>query len=196
MAGPLRWPGRLPARQLSALVLSAAASNPWDTGLGTYYTVLSHPLGQRFLIPLLTAWVPDRVVDQQIDAVFVPQTAPEGYHAHIGAGLTLRRVSMRANALHRRNLLREITAQAPRYGEIDVPVEILHGDADLTVPARRPFRTAVAADARRTLTRAAGRGPHAPPRRSRRGGGRHRPRRITRRDRPLSAHDCARARCA
>jgi pimeloyl-ACP methyl ester carboxylesterase len=116
-------------------VLSAAASNPWDTGLGTYYTVLSHPLGQRFLIPLLTAWVPDRVVDQQIDAVFVPQAAPEGYHAHIGAGLTLRRVSMRANALHRRNLLREITAQAPRYGEIAVPVEILHGDADLTVPA-------------------------------------------------------------
>jgi pimeloyl-ACP methyl ester carboxylesterase len=96
--------------QLSALVLSAAASNPWDTGLGTYYTVLSHPLGQRFLIPLLTAWVPDRVVDQQIDAVFLPQMAPEGYHTHIGAGLTLRRVSMRANALHRRNLLREIQA--------------------------------------------------------------------------------------
>ena len=119
---------------VSALVLSAAASNPWDTGLGTYYTVLSHPLGQRFLIPLLTAWVPDRVVDEQIDAVFVPQSAPPGYHAHIGAGLTLRRVSMRANALHRRNLLREIRAQAPRYGEIDLPVEILHGDADLTVP--------------------------------------------------------------
>jgi pimeloyl-ACP methyl ester carboxylesterase len=120
--------------QISALVLSAAASNPWDTGLGTYYTVLSHPLGQRFLIPLLTAWVPDRVVDQQIDAVFVPQTAPEGYHDHIGAGLTLRRVSMRANALHRRNLLRDIEVQAPRYGEIATPVEILHGDADLTVP--------------------------------------------------------------
>jgi pimeloyl-ACP methyl ester carboxylesterase len=61
---------------VSALVLSAAASNPWDTGLGTYYTILSHPLGQRFLIPLLTAWVPDRVVDEQIDAVFAPQVAP------------------------------------------------------------------------------------------------------------------------
>jgi pimeloyl-ACP methyl ester carboxylesterase len=60
--------------------------------------------------------------------------APEGYHTHIGAGLTLRRVSMRANALHRRNLLREIRRQAPRYGEIAVPVEILHGDADDTVP--------------------------------------------------------------
>jgi pimeloyl-ACP methyl ester carboxylesterase len=119
---------------LSALVLSAAASNPWDTGLGLYYTVLSHPLGQRVLIPLITAWVPERVVDGQIDAVFEPQAAPEGYHAHIGSGLTLRRVSMRANALHRRNLLAEIRRQSQRYGEIAVPVEILHGDADLIVP--------------------------------------------------------------
>ncbi|KPQ18460.1 MAG: putative hydrolases or acyltransferases (alpha/beta hydrolase superfamily) [Rhodobacteraceae bacterium HLUCCO18] len=129
----LAWALHRPER-LSALVVSAAASNPWDSGLGTYYTVLSHPLGQRVVIPFLTAWVPDRVVDAQIDAVFAPQTAPPGYHRHIGAGLTLRRVSMRANALHRRNLLAEIEAQAPRYGEIAVPVEILHGDADTTVP--------------------------------------------------------------
>jgi pimeloyl-ACP methyl ester carboxylesterase len=61
---------------VSALVLSAAASNPWDTGLGTYYTVLSHPLGQRFLIPLLTAWVPDRVVDRADRRSVPPQVAP------------------------------------------------------------------------------------------------------------------------
>ncbi|MDG4648852.1 alpha/beta hydrolase [Roseibacterium sp. SDUM158017] len=119
---------------LSALVLSAAASNTWDTGLGTYYSVLSHPLGQKLVIPLITAWVPDRVVSQQIDAVFLPQAPPQGYDARIGAGLTLRRVSMRANALHRAGLLDEIRAQVPRYGEIAVPVEILHGDADTTVP--------------------------------------------------------------
>ena len=129
----LAWAVHRPS-EISALVLSAAASNPWTTGLGLYYTILSHPLGQRLVIPVLTAWVPDRVVDDAIAAVFVPQPVPPGYAAHIGAGLTLRRVSMRANALHRANLLAEITAQAPRYGEIDVPVEILHGDVDSTVP--------------------------------------------------------------
>ncbi len=118
---------------LSALVLAAAASNPWSTGLGPYYTVISHPLGQRVAVPLLTAWVPDRVVDNQIDSVFEPQSAPPGYHAHIGAGLTLRRVSMRANALQRANLLTEIEAQVPDYAAIGVPVEMLHGDADTTV---------------------------------------------------------------
>lgn len=129
----LAWAVHRP-ESLAALVVSAAASNPWDTGLGTYYTILSHPLGQRFVVPLLTAWVPEGVVDRQIDSIFLPQEPPKGYHAHIGAGLTLRRVSMRANALHRANLLEEIRAQAPRYGEIEVPVEILHGDADTTVP--------------------------------------------------------------
>jgi hypothetical protein len=146
MAAPWRWPGRCTGpTTISALVLSAAASNPWDTGLGTYYTVLSHPLGQRFLIPLLTAWVPDRVVDRQIDAVFEPQTAPEGYHTHIGAGLTLRRVSMRANALHRRNLLGEIRRQAPRYGEIDRAGGDPARRCRRHRAARHPFRAAVAA---------------------------------------------------
>jgi pimeloyl-ACP methyl ester carboxylesterase len=128
----LAWAVNRP-EDVSALVLAAAASNPWSTGLGTYYSVISHPLGQRFVVPLLTAWVPDRVVDDQIDSIFAPQEAPQGYHSHIGAGLTLRRVSMRANALQRANLLPEIEAQVPDYGGIDVPVEILHGDADTTV---------------------------------------------------------------
>jgi pimeloyl-ACP methyl ester carboxylesterase len=147
---------------LSALVLSAAASNPWETGLGLYYTILSHPLGQRFVIPLLTAWVPDRVVDQQIDQVFLPQSPPEGYHEHIGAGLTLRRVSMRANALHRANLLGEIRRQSARYGEIAVPVEILHGDADTTVPLRvhsEPLSRQIA-QARLTVLPGVGHMPH------------------------------------
>jgi pimeloyl-ACP methyl ester carboxylesterase len=137
---PFLWRGRRtglgaqPARQR----LGARALGGGVEPLGHGARHLLHgpvpPAGPTVLIPLLTAWVPDRVVDRQIDAVFVPQTAPEGYHTHIGAGLTLRRVSMRANALHRRNLLGEITRQAPRYGEIDLPVEILHGDADDTVP--------------------------------------------------------------
>jgi pimeloyl-ACP methyl ester carboxylesterase len=52
---------------------------------------------------------------------------------HIGAALTLRRHSLRANALQRANLLHEIEALHQRYPEIDMPVEILHGTADTTV---------------------------------------------------------------
>ncbi|WP_299789178.1 alpha/beta hydrolase [uncultured Marivita sp.] len=118
---------------LSALVLTAAASNPWDTGLSTFYQVTSSDLGSATVVPAITAFTPSSIVEDAIDGVFRPQSAPEGYGDYIGAPLTLRRVSMRANAMQRANLLGEIEELHTRYGEIDVPTEIIHGDADTTV---------------------------------------------------------------
>lgn len=129
----LAWAVHAP-EHLAGLTLVSAASNPWSTGLGTYYTVLSSWWGQRFVIPLLTAFVPPRVVDNTINEVFLPETPPEGYHDYIGAGLTLRRPAIRANALQRAALLDGILAQQPRYGNITQPVEIIHGSGDTTVP--------------------------------------------------------------
>jgi len=129
----LAWASYAP-QTLSGLTLVAAASNPWSTGLGAYYSVLSSWWGQRFVIPLLTAFVQTRMVNDTIDEVFLPDATPQGYHRYIGAGLTLRRGAMRANALQRAALLNDILAQVPLYGEIELPVEIIHGNADTTVP--------------------------------------------------------------
>ncbi|MEQ9259918.1 MAG: alpha/beta hydrolase [Roseovarius sp.] len=128
----LAWAVHYPER-LSALLPLSAASHPWDTGLSTYYKVLSHPLAGRVVILMITAFVPDSVVEQQVESVFKPDPVPEGYIAYFGPGLTLRRHSLRANALQRANLLDEIEALSPLYPEISVPTEILHGDADTTV---------------------------------------------------------------
>jgi len=128
----LAWATRHP-EDLSALVLLAAASNPWPGPLSLYYRVLSHPVGQVVAAPLLTAWVPDHVVTDTIAQVFAPQATPEGYADYIGAGLTLRRVSLRENALQRASILEEVEQMVPDYGTIDVPTEILHGTADTTV---------------------------------------------------------------
>lgn len=118
---------------LSALVLLAAASNPWTTDLSLFYKITSNDLGSATVVPALTAFVPTPVVDNAIESVFAPQKEPEGYAEYIGAPLTLRRDTMRANAMQRANLLDEIQALYPRYGAITVPTEILHGDADTTV---------------------------------------------------------------
>ncbi|SLN10395.1 2-hydroxy-6-oxononadienedioate/2-hydroxy-6-oxononatrienedioate hydrolase [Roseovarius gaetbuli] len=118
---------------ISGLVMLAGAAKPWESALSTYYKVLSHPLLGPLVIPFLTAFVDDSRVEQAVGEIFEPQTAPDGYLHHIGAGLTLRRHSLRANALQRANLLAEVTAIHHRYGEIDLPVEILHGTADTTV---------------------------------------------------------------
>jgi len=118
---------------LSALVLVSAASNPWDTGISTFYKVTSSDLGSATVVPAITAFTPNAIVADAIDGVFRPQSAPEEYADYIGVPLTLRRVSMRAIAMQRANLLDEIEALHLRYGSIDVPTEIIHGDADTTV---------------------------------------------------------------
>ncbi len=118
---------------IAALVTVAGAAKPWETGLSTYYRVLSHPVLGPLLIPFLTAFVRDERVEQAVGEIFAPQEPPEGYLEHIGAGLTLRRDSLRANALQRAGLLAEIEALHTRYDEITVPTEIVHGTVDTTV---------------------------------------------------------------
>lgn len=118
---------------LSALVPVAAASNPWTTPLDPFYRLTSSRLGSFLAVPMLTAFVTDDRVEQAMVGVFAPQPVPDGYIDHFGPGLTLRRVSLRANAAQRAQLLDQITKLQPRYGEISVPTEILHGTADTTV---------------------------------------------------------------
>lgn len=128
----LAWAVERP-ESLSALILVAAASNPWSSDLSLFYKVTSSDLGSALVVPVLTAFVPTPIVDSAIEGVFAPQNEPEGYADHIGAPLTLRRETLRANAMQRANLLDEITALHTRYGDIAVPTEIIHGDADTTV---------------------------------------------------------------
>lgn len=118
---------------LSALVALATPSLPWTSGLSTFYKTMSHPVLGPIAAPILTAWVSNERVTNEVESVFAPQAAPEGYAEHFGPGLTLRRASLRANALQRAGLLDQITALSQRYGEITVPTELVHGDADTTV---------------------------------------------------------------
>lgn len=128
----LAWAAQYPD-DVAALIPVAAASNPWATGLGWFYDVTSSAWGQALIVPPLTAFVPQSVVKSSVEAVFAPQEAPKGYSDFIGAPLTLRRVSLRANADQRANLLGEIEDLVPLYTQITAPTEILHGTADTTV---------------------------------------------------------------
>ncbi len=121
---------------LSALVTVSGVAYPWDTGLGLYYTVLASWPGRTFVIPLITAWISEAQIEGAIADVYAPLPMPEGYADHLGPRMIVRRDPLRANALQRRGLLDWVTAQAPRYGDISVPVEIVHGREDTTVAYR------------------------------------------------------------
>jgi pimeloyl-ACP methyl ester carboxylesterase len=128
----LAWAVHYPDR-VSALVPVASPSLPWTTPLDPFYRVTSSWLGSKLAVPMITAFVPDSRIDQTLQSIFAPQAVPDGYGAYVGVGLTLRRKTLRANADQRANILEEITALAPRYPEITLPVELVHGTADTTV---------------------------------------------------------------
>lgn len=131
----LCWATLMPDR-LSAVVPVSAVTHPWDTGLGAYYTLLSSALGQWAVIPMITAFVSEAKVHDEIDKTFRPQPAPAGYADHFGTDFTIRRAPLRRNALQRRQLLWQIEALSERYGGISVPIEMVHGDADPIVSHR------------------------------------------------------------
>lgn len=151
----LAWAAHYPD-DVAALIAVSAPSNPWDTGLSTFYKVTSSRWGQALIVPLITAFVPKSVVENAVEAVFAPQDAPPGYAAHLGAPLTLRRVSLRANADQRANLLGEIRELMPLYTDITAPTEIVHGTKDSTVGLEIHSAKLVNQIAGATLTRLPG----------------------------------------
>ena len=126
----MAWALNQPA---AGLVTIGSPSLPWQSPLPTLYKINSHSVLGPLATPLLCAWVPESYVKSVISEIFEPQSAPAGYAEYIGASLTLRRSALRANARQRATLLDEISALAPRWDELDLPFEMVHGDADTTV---------------------------------------------------------------
>ena len=119
---------------ISGLVVLAGASNPWQGGDPRFYQALSGRVTGPIMAAAISAWVPDQTVQDAVEGVFLPQAMPPGYDTHFGGDLGLNRARMQENARQRNGLLPHIEAMAPLYPAIDVPTEILHGDADITVP--------------------------------------------------------------
>ncbi|KEJ88394.1 alpha/beta fold hydrolase [Sulfitobacter donghicola] len=120
--------------ETGALVLLGAVSNPWPGSLGWPYTLGGTALGGALLVPAISAFVPKSYVNASVEAIFAPQKAPQGYAEMIGADLVLRRESLRANCQQVNSLRPHIVKMSKRYETLNLPVEILHGDADTIVP--------------------------------------------------------------
>ena len=136
----LAWGLDHPAR---ALTLLAPAAMRWKGGLGPLYAVNASAIGGTLAVPLLSALVPDDKLRQITEGIFAPDPMPDGYFAHVGAQLTLRRNSLRANARQVNGLKPHITAMQARYPEMTLPIEWVHGTADTIVPPEvhaHPFK--------------------------------------------------------
>jgi len=118
----------------AALVLVSAVSMPWPGELDPWYRLTASPFGRAVLVPLASAFVPETYVRRAVEGVFAPDTPPPDYARHLGIGLSLRRSSLAANVMQINNLRAEVVSMVPRYSSLDMPIELLHGDADTIVP--------------------------------------------------------------
>lgn len=118
----------------AALVLVSAVSMPWPGTLDPWYRMTSSPLGRMTLVPLAAAFVPERYIRNAVEAVFKPDAPPPDYVKRLGIGLTIRQSALAANASQINDLRPEIVKMEPLYPTLDMPVELVHGDADTVVP--------------------------------------------------------------
>ena len=118
----------------SGIVSMAGVLMPWPGGLGAYYTINSSALGATVTVPLISALATKAQINAAVDGVFAPQTPPAGYRAYAGSELAVRPDIFRANVRQVNGSRPHVVTLSARYPELTLPIEIVHGTADTTVP--------------------------------------------------------------
>ena len=119
---------------LAALTLISAPSQVWVGGTAPLHRVLSTPVLGDLAAWLIAAYTPRGLIAAELAGVFDPEAEPEGYAAYFAAEMSLRPATHRLNARQRVALKGQIAAMVPAYPTLTVPIESVHGDADIIVP--------------------------------------------------------------
>ncbi|WP_339696708.1 alpha/beta hydrolase [Celeribacter baekdonensis] len=115
------------------LVLVSAASHEWAGDPSLFYRTMATPVIGDIFSWMLMAYLPSPVLASEIDAVFAPQHAPEGYTAFFQPRLSLRPATQTLNARQRVTLKAQLRDMTTGYPSLMLPIETVHGTADTTV---------------------------------------------------------------
>ncbi|PTX55788.1 pimeloyl-ACP methyl ester carboxylesterase [Litoreibacter ponti] len=117
-----------------AAVIVAGVSNPWPGDIDAFYYRMSGWLGRNILAPLAATFATEERGQDTVENIFAPDPVPPGYLDHMGLDLAVRPIQLVTNAGMVKTLRPQIVAQSERYKDLEIPVEIVHGTADTTVP--------------------------------------------------------------
>ena len=131
----------------AGLVMLAPAAYPWPGGVGWYNRLVTRPVVGPLLAYTVTLPLGLLVTQSGARNVFLPQVMADDFVESSATRLLLRPREFLANAHDLADLKVAVAEQAPRYGEIKMPVTIISGDEnDKTVSTSihsRPFAAAV-----------------------------------------------------
>lgn len=121
---------------ISAGVLIAGATHPWESGNAWHVNLAAHP----FLGPIFTWQYIETVgrlaLDAAVKAVFAPEPVPENYASNTGLALSLRPPTYQHNATDIRRLKGYLAHQHTQYDQIRQPLLSIIGSEDAIVPSR------------------------------------------------------------
>jgi len=121
--------------QVAAVVSLSGATMPWPGGLGAWYSIASSRIGGATVVPLLVNSIDPSNADSIGARLFAPNALPEGYIDYVGVDLVLRSETIRTNARQVNTLKGHLQEMSQAYPDLRIPVEVVHGSADGTVPA-------------------------------------------------------------
>ncbi len=134
------WSGALGLRmaldfpdRVAGLVMLAPVAYPWRGGVGRYNEAVTAPVVGPLLAHTITLPLGLALMAPGARGVFAPQAMPDDFVDRTATPLLLRPREFMSNARDLVTLKQAVIEQAPRYGEIKVPVTIVAGEADRTV---------------------------------------------------------------
>ncbi len=147
------WAGALGARmaldcpqRVAGLMMLAPVAYPWRGGVGWYNKLVTTPVIGPLLACTITLPLGYFLTEPGARKVFLPQIMPNNFVEKTATRLLLRPREFLANARDLVTLKAAVAEQAPRYGNIRVPVVVITGDTDKTVSPTihsRPFAAAL-----------------------------------------------------
>lgn len=119
---------------VKGLVLVSAVSMPWPGTIHINYRIMSIPVLGPTLMAISTAFFGDAYFRATYATVFKPHDTPKGYLDHVGVNMSVRYRSFVENSRQLNNLRPQIVEQSKLYAELKMPIELIHGTNDPTVP--------------------------------------------------------------
>ncbi len=129
-------------KRVAGLVMLAPVTHPWRGGVGWYNKLVTRPVIGPLLAHTITLPLGLLLTQSGARGVFLPQMMADDFVESSATRLLLRPREFLANAQDIVDLKAAVAAQAPRYGEIAMPVTIISGDEnDKTVTTSIHSRT-------------------------------------------------------
>lgn len=119
--------------RLHGLVLFGGVTHPWPGGIAWYHHLVSWPLIGPVFTRLAGVPAASLLLDAGADSIFAPRPVTPGYLDTGEIRLLLRPDIFRANSQDIAATHAFVTAQAPRYHALKVPVVAIAGDSDAIV---------------------------------------------------------------